>query len=69
MKWITEKRDNYATASIKSLICYAGDLIDKFKEKPIKRKLTWAYRFLKRRGFSIRRISHIGKQYQKKKMI
>ena len=58
--WIVSCRKNYAPASTKSLICYAGNIKDKFKDKDLNLKLQWAYRFLKRYGFSIRRISHIG---------
>ena len=39
---------------------FAGILNEKFKEKQNKTKLRWAYRYLRRNGFSIRRISHLG---------
>jgi len=58
--WIVSCRKNYAPVSTKSLICYAGNIKEKFKDKDLNLKLQWAYRFLKRYGFSIRRISHIG---------
>lgn len=67
VKWIADNRDKYIPISTKSLISYAGDINVKFKEKPVQRKLTWACRFLKRRGFSIRRISHVGQTLPKEK--
>ena len=58
--WIIECRKKYAPVSTKSLVCYAGSLNENFKAKNLKVKLRWAYRYLKRNGFSIRRISHQG---------
>ena len=58
--WIIENRKKFLPISTKSLVSYVGTINDKFREKNIKVKLRWAYRFLKRNGFSIRRISHRG---------
>ena len=58
--WIIDCRKKYAPVSTKSLVCYAGSLNEDFKAKNLKVKLRWAYRYLKRNGFSIRRISHQG---------
>ena len=57
---IVSCRKNYAPLSTKTLICYAGNIKDKFKDKVLNLKLQKAYRFLKRYSFSKRRISHIG---------
>ena len=53
--------------STKSLVCLACTIKPEFKQKPINQQLNWAYRFLKGRRFSIRRISHIGQKMPKEK--
>ena len=55
------------TISTKSLVCFACTIKPEFKQKPINQQLNWDYRFLKRREFSIRRISHIGRKMPKEK--
>ena len=66
-EWISKNRAKKIPVSTKSLINYAGSLNQKFSDKPINIKLRWAYRFLKRNGFSIRRVSHIGQPIPKGK--
>ena len=51
--WIISCRKKFAPVSSKSLVCYAGNLNSAFKEKSLKVKLRWSYRFLRRHGFSI----------------
>ena len=58
--WIIDCRKHFAPVSTKNLVCYAGNLNTEFKDKCLKVKLRWAYRYLKRNGFSIRRVSHQG---------
>ena len=58
--WIIECRKKFMPVSAKSLVCYVGSINRAFKEKNLKVKLRWAYRYLKRYGYSIRRISHRG---------
>ena len=41
------------------MVCYAGNLNSAFKAKSLKVQLRWSYLFLRRHGFSIRRISHV----------
>ena len=59
-EWIASNRAKKIPVSTKSLISYAGSINQDFSNKPINIKLRWAYRYLKRKGFSIRRVSHIG---------
>ena len=58
--FIKENREKKKAIGAKSVICYAGKINPKFEEKSLKTKLMWCYRFIKRNGFSICRISHIG---------
>ena len=58
--WIIDCRNYFAPLSTKSLVCYAGNLNTEFKDKCLKVRYRWAYRYLKRNGFSIRRVSHQG---------
>jgi len=58
--FIKENREKKKAIGAKSVIFYAGKINPKFKEKSLKIKLMWCYRFIKRNGFSIRRVSHIG---------
>ena len=58
--WIIENRSYKKPISTKSLIAYAGTINENFSKKPINIQLQWAYRYLKRNGFSIRRITHQG---------
>ena len=58
--WIITKRENKLPISTKSLCCYAGTIKKEFADKMMNTQLQWAYRFLHRYGFSIRRISHTG---------
>ena len=60
MKWIADNRDNHISVSTKSIKAYAGEIKNSFKDKYIKVKLNWCYRFLKIRGFSFLRVSHFG---------
>ena len=69
IKWIAEMRSKGYAVSTKSLICFAGKINPKFKEKKLHQQLNWAYRFLKRKGFSIRRVSHIGQKVPKERNI
>ena len=57
---IIAQREKLLPVSNKSLISYAGSIKKEFSEKVINTQLQWAYRFLHRFGFSIRRISHKG---------
>ncbi len=52
LKKIERKKKSIGT---KSVICYAGKINPKFEEKPLKAKLMWCYRFIKRNWFSIRK--------------
>ena len=65
IKWISENRKELKPISTKSLVSFAGTIKPEFKQKTLNQQLNWAYRFLKRRGFSIRRISHIGQKFSK----
>ena len=56
LKKIVKKK----TIGTKSEIWYAGKINPKFEEKSLKAKIIWCYRFIKKEGFSIRRVSHIG---------
>ncbi len=67
MEWMTERRHNLPV-STKSLIGYVSTINTNFANKSVSAKMKWAYKFIKRNGFSIRRISHIGKKSQKIKM-
>lgn len=58
--WIISCRKKYVPVSTKSLVCYAGNINPTFKAKSLKVQLRWSYRFLRRHGFSIRRIFHVG---------
>lgn len=58
--WIISTQEKHLPLSTKTLICFAGKLNTSFEEKEIKTKLRWAYRFLKRLGFTIRWVSHFG---------
>ena len=65
MKWIADNKENYIRVSTKSIIAYSREIKNSFKGNSIKVKLNWCYRFLKRRGFSIRIVSHIGQSFPK----
>lgn len=67
IKWIAEMRTKGYPASTKSLICFLGKINPKFKEKKFNQQLNWAYLFLKRKGFHIRRVSHIGQKVPKQR--
>ena len=58
--FIKENREKKKATGTKSVICNAGKINPKFEEKSLKTKLMWCYQFIKRNGFSIRRVSHIG---------
>ena len=58
--FIIDCREKNKAIGTKSIVCYAGKINAKIAENKIKTKLMWCYRFLKRHGFSIRRVSHIG---------
>ena len=55
--------------STKSLIAFAGTIDETFSTKTINAKLQWAYRFIKRYRFSIRRIPHKGQTITETKEI
>ena len=61
-KFITNARKNNLAVSTKSVICYASKINMEFANKNTLTKLKWCYRFLKRMGFSIRRVSHCGQK-------
>ena len=42
------------------MICYERKINPQFALKTLKTQLMWCYRFIKLKGFAIRRISHIG---------
>jgi biotin operon repressor len=65
--WIIDCRKNYRPVSTKSVVSYASNLNEQFALKTINVKLRWAYRFLKRHGFAIRRVSHQGQTIPKAK--
>ena len=58
--FIIDCREKNKAIGPKSIVCYTGKINAQFAENKIKTKLMWCYRFLKRHGFSIRRVSHIG---------
>ena len=58
--WIKEKRDNKYPVSAKSILAFASSLNNSFSYKKLDAQMRWVYRFIKRYGLSIRRISHIG---------
>ena len=58
--WIIECRESGKPLSTKSVISYASKIKEDFFNKTLNTKLQWTYRFLKRYGFSIRRVSHKG---------
>lgn len=60
MSWIIEKRENKKAISTKSLLAYACSLNKNLALKNFNTQLKWVYLFIKRKGLSIRRISHIG---------
>ena len=57
---LLQNRENKLPIRTKSLCCYEGTLKKVFEDKMINTQLQWAYRFLHRYVFSIRRISHTG---------
>ena len=58
--WLSEKRKNKIELGTKSLISYACSLNQNFSNKSLTTQFKLVYRFTKRRGILIRRISHIG---------
>ena len=58
--WLSEKRKNNIAVSKKNLVSYACSLNQKFSNKSLTTQLKLVYRFIKRRGITIMRISHIG---------
>ncbi len=69
LEWLSERRRNNLTVSTKSLISYASSLKDNFSNNNLAAKLKWAYRFIKRKGLSIRRVSHLGQRIPEDKNI
>jgi transposase len=59
-EWINNLRNNKISVSTKSLILKACELKESFANKNIESKVAWVYRFLKRNGYSIRRVTHKG---------
>ncbi len=60
ISFIFDARDKNKPVSTRSVISYADTIKYKFSKKSVKTKLRWCYRFIKRHGFSIRRITHVG---------
>ena len=60
--FIANARKNNLAVSTKSVICFASKINIEFSNKKTLTKLKWCYRFLKRNGFSIRRVSHQGQK-------
>ncbi len=58
-------REKFISVFSKNLNYFEGKINSKRKNN--KASITWAYRFLKRRGFNIRRISHIGQTVPREK--
>ena len=65
--WIIECRNGLKPVSTKSVISFAGNIKNEFYNKTMNTKLQWTYRFLKRYGFSIRRITHKGQSLPENK--
>lgn len=65
--WIREKRDNKYPVSAKSILAFASSLKNSFSYKKIDAQMRWVYRFIRRYGLSIRRISHIGQMIPENK--
>ena len=60
VNFIIDARDKNKPVSTRSVISFADTIKKEFSKKSVKTKLRWCYRFIKRHGFSIRRITHIG---------
>ena len=58
--WINNLRNNKKTVSAISVILKVSELKEAFANKSIKAKVSWVYRFLKRNGYSIRRVTYKG---------
>ena len=69
LELLSERRRNNLTVSTKSLISYASSLKDNFSNNNLAAKLKQAYRFIKRKGLSIRRFSHLGQRILEDKNI
>lgn len=59
-EWINNLRINKKTVSAKSVILKAYEIKKEFANKTMQSKVAWVYRFLKRNGYSIRRVTHKG---------
>ena len=59
-EWINNLRNNKKTVSAKSVILKACEIKKEFANKTMKSKVAWVYRFLKRNGYSIRKVTHKG---------
>ena len=62
VSWIRENRDKNKTISTKSLLAYACSINNTLGLKNLNAKQKWVYRFIKRYGMSIRRITHMGQK-------
>lgn len=60
--FISNERKNNLSVNTKSVICYASKINIEFSNKKSLTKLKWCNRFLKRKGFSFRRVSHLGQK-------
>lgn len=59
-KFIKNARENYKAVSTKSVIAFTCTLKEEFAKKSPLTQLKWCYRFIKRYGLSIRRVTHVG---------
>ena len=55
-EWINNLRKNKISVSTKSVILKACEIKKIFANKSLETKVAWVYRFLKRNGYSIRRV-------------
>ena len=60
ISFIIDAKDKKKPLSTSSVINYADTIKYEYTKKSIKTKLRWCYRFIKRYGFSIHRISQVG---------
>ena len=60
VNFIIDAREKNKPVSIISVISFADAIKSEFSKKSVKTKLKWCYRFIRRHGFSICRITHVG---------
>lgn len=63
-KWINNLRNNKISVSAKSVILKTYEIKETSRNKSLKTKIAWVYRFLKRNDYSIRRITYKGQNIQ-----